>query len=319
MHFMSVVLNQVETAPPSFLYQFIRVTEQKFESISALHFSTVLLLLTRTAKPDSNFVALVNRAFLIAGNKTTALARLHQVLIACSVVPKLIQGKYMGQHAELMHPFLSSALPSLYAAGLRMFEEGARVYPPERCVVGLRVAIEIIADRFVRMASFPVIPDLQFRAIMSVLLKPKVPIIHGQIFKLMPVKFVLPESHPGYLSSIRVWPTVVRMITKVIDTYKRVMQFSDSLLVTVPGFEIGVRALNEKWPRLSIKERTGRLLPLFHEWLAAAIQYCDYRILGMIRQWYDLSMNFEPGIVDSVSRGLIRGIKSFWVVYLNIL
>jgi hypothetical protein len=75
--------------------QFIRVTDQKFESITALHRSPVFFLSARTAKPRSNLLALVNRAFLLAGDKTATEARLHEVRIGFPVVPRLIHGKYM--------------------------------------------------------------------------------------------------------------------------------------------------------------------------------------------------------------------------------
>jgi hypothetical protein len=318
VHFLSVVLEHVDVVPSSLMLQFGQVVQGQFESIFGLSLSLALLQIVRKVTPDAQFVALVKRAFDISGNKTTANGRLHQTLIACARVPDLISKQFMIQLADIIQPYLTSVLPSLYAAGLRIFEEAARLYPPERCVVGLRTAIDIVADRFVRMSAVPIVPDLQYKAVMSILLKPKVPSMQAQQFKLMPQRFSLPENSPGYATAVWIWPTVIRLIPKDIDSFKRVLQSVDVLFASALGFDAAIATFKEKWPRVPVRERGGFIVAIVKIWIKFVSESPDYTTIRKMAQLYDLVMEHEPKVLDLVTTTFIKTVKPFWVVFANI-
>jgi hypothetical protein len=319
LHFLAAVLDAVETVPQAFSAQFVRYAGEKLEMLFGPSLSQVLLILLRKLPPDAAFVALVRRAMPLCGAKTSCLGRMHQILTATAPLANLLNRPYMGQLGETIHPYLTSVMPSLYAAGLRMFEQAALSYPPERCIVGLKLAVDVIADRFVRMTAVPVVPELQFRALMSLLLKDKVAVLHTQLLKLMPRGFTLQNFMPGYAWAVRFWPQVMKIAAADADSFRRFVTIVDSLLGCPASFDVGLKCLKEKLARTTRAQIDAVFMESFRPWMATAGQTPDYQTIRRIRQWFDFVNEVAPSMVHLLTLEFVKGIAPFSFVYINIL
>jgi hypothetical protein len=274
--------------------------------------SQVCLVLAKLATPTEEFRDLINNALVLCGSRTVPVARLHQCLFAIAPHGHFIARDYLLTINDLVQPLMSSVVPSRYSSGLRLVEQAAISVPPERCLVGLRIPIDIFADRFVRMSSFPPVVEYQNRVIAALLAKSGVQLLHSQLFKLTPQLCISSDAAPWYSSAIKFWPTLLRSIPPRNDQYSRVTKYCESLLLSPYAFEIGIDCLRE----IVQKVKSGRdklVRPRLTEWLQR--QKWNYETTRRIGAWFEFVLEFAPSLLRFWATELVKNVTPFHVLY----
>jgi hypothetical protein len=312
LQLLYMAMTQVTAILPEFLTAFVATSNAHFDHLFGPLLSQICLVLARVATPTEEFRDMVNNAFLLCGSRTVPVARLHQCLFPIAPHGNLVSRDYLLKIHDLIQPLMSSVVPSRYSSGLRLVEQAAISVPPERCLVGLRTPIDIFADRFVRMSSFPPVIDCQNRVIAAVLAKSGVQLLHLQLFKLTPQLCISSDAAPWYSSAIKLWPTLLRAIPPRNDQYTRMTKYCESLLLSPCSFQIGIDCLREIVQKVK-SERDKLVRPRLAEWLQQ--QKWNYGTTRRIDAWFGFVLEFTPSLLRFWATELVRKVAPFHVLY----
>jgi hypothetical protein len=297
--FLGTVLGVMDSLTSSLIEPFFKKVDESFEVMFLPLLPRLFAVVANAISTTPAFWAMVQGTMPSSGNKTVPAGRLHQALFA-------------GRHpmnpahvSDTIIPFLQSVMPSLYMTGLRLVEQAAVSLSSDRLVVGLRAPLEVLADRFIRMAAVPNIADLQRHVIVSILTKVTSNAVQTNLFKLMPQKFALSPESPGYADGFQFWPLVIRAITPDADWFRRILRFCDQLLLSPLGFEVGLRCLKEKLSKAEKGRREAVFMESLRPWAAALKTGQDYGTSRRITGWFLFVIDFDLRMVHVLATELL--------------
>jgi hypothetical protein len=256
-----------------------------FENLLPSLLTRLLSVIAQTAAPSPAIAQFALQLLPLCGAKTVAAGWLHRVLLYFSATPGLISVDYLIQISDILQSFMSSVMPSLYLTGLRLFTQAASSAPGERLIVGLRVPIDIIADRFLDMCIHPAVPVAQADAITALLSRTTLSNLHQQLFRHMPARFAVPPDSVGYRASIIFWPQVLPMLGKD-SAAKKIWQFCDGFAVCPSALDIGLKCMRLKLANAAARQRQAVLMEAVRAWIANNKSDAGHpRIKGALKGW----------------------------------
>jgi hypothetical protein len=155
------------------------------------------------------------------------------------------------------------------------------------------------------MATVPNITDLQRRVIVAILARVNNNVLHAHLFKLMPQKFALSVTSPGYMDGSQFWPLVLKASTPDADWFRRILRFCDQLLLSRWGFEIGLKCLKEKLSKAEKGRREGVFMESLRPWTAVLKNGQDYGTSRRITAWFLFVIDFDLRMVHVLATELL--------------
>jgi hypothetical protein len=302
LNLFSYVLHSVKAVAPSLLAEFLGIVEPKIEKLSVQIMSFILLTFAQKVVPTPEFVDFVKKLISLAGRKTTCVARLQQVIVGVSPV-SVLKRQVSVATSDTVSPFLRSHRPSIYFAGLRLFEQAALSLPPERAN-GLKMGIEALANRFVKMAFVPCAADFQYRALMSLLIKTGVPRLHEQLARLTPDAFWSRYIFAG----IGFWPAMIRVLPLDSDELKRVYKVVHDLLSEFWSVSVGLRCVKEAIKKAHQKE------VLFMDFFKIWMKKLDFAMASKVGEWVVIAEEISLVFGNIVISEVIGNVRPFLFV-----
>jgi hypothetical protein len=316
MTFLAVALAAAGAADEALVDRVVQYLTEHFAKLFPPVLARLFVVLSKVTDPNTGFAAFVTKVLPFCGAKTVAVGCLHQALLA--MPGALASAEYLITISDTVQPFLTSVVPSLYICGLRMVEEAALAFPIERLVVGLRVPLDVISDRFVHMAAYPNVAEIQCRVITAVLGRAGLPTLHLYLLKLMPQRFQIQPGSVGYIPGLQFWPIVVRMVTTDEFT-KKIWPFTDQLILSAWAFDVGLACLRERMLRTPAKQQSNFILPFLRAWIGKNKVGRLYKRILKMCAWFDFSLEFDRTVFRAVSAELVKGVTNFFMVYVAIM
>jgi hypothetical protein len=313
--FLTAILSRMEGLAGTFLEKVIVKVKEEFQEMAPSLLSRLFVAISAAVTPlTEGFVALIHTCLSFCGAKTTAAGRCHRALLSCGTAA----GKQYWQGlSETIVPYLKTVMPSLYLAGLRMFEQAAISGPWEKLVIGLRQSMDVVMDRYIRMSNLPECLRCQVRAVVALLRRNDVGPLHLALYKSLPAKFIIPGWCPAYFDGLPVWPVVSKMIGVEAECYKRLCEFNNALLQSQLGFETGLDCFRE---RLMRTKRTREMLyrEALKNWLGKfRVLNMNYQTLQRVVMWIDLAMAIDQNWLGFAVPELIK-MRPFGSVFVAI-
>jgi hypothetical protein len=294
---LGTVLGAADSFTSGLLEPFFRVVAESMELMFLPILGRIFAAIANLTEVNPSFCSFVQKLLPLCGNKTIPAGHLHQALIASPIsnLPPI---------AEIVGPYLTSVMPSLYLTGLRLFVQAITSLPPEKLVVGLRVPLEVIADRFIRMSSYPSIADMHSRTVTTLLEKANIGLLQGHLFKMMPQRVALPSESGGFVEGCRFWPLALRTVTSSSD-FGRFLGFCGNLLQSPGTFDIGLRCLKVRLLKAKGR-RESVLIDSVRGWLTDLTLRQDYHTLDRIVGWFDFINVFDSKLLPVLSTELLK-------------
>jgi hypothetical protein len=315
---MMVTLSIVKNLPSGFLLVFAAAAREKMALLYPPAMAVTFLTLLRIDRPTSELVALMRASFGLCIPASGTSARLHQSIFSVSQTGNWISPSYLAQLPQILFPFLYTDIPSLYLSGLLLFEEAVISLPAALCSVGLKVPLNEISSRFIRMSGYPFVAEYTSRVIIALLSKGNVAPLHFQLFKSMPNSFLLGDYKAGYGDSLRFWPPLVRMITVKSLHYRQVMRTCEQLVrQSHAAFEMGLKSLKERLQRDGKANRDVVLTDIIRLWINVENQSRDYKTVDRIDAWFDFVIDVDPSLLHVVTLEFVRRIRPFSAVFVS--
>jgi hypothetical protein len=292
--------------PPDFIASFLTQINENFELLLPSLLTRLLSIVAQNAPPSAQFAQIANSILPFCGAKTVAAGWVHRVLLAFSATPGLISVEYLTQISDLLQSFLSSVMPSLYLTGLRLFAQAAISAPLERIVVGLRVPIDILADRFIYMSAQPSIAEAESRAVAALLSRQGVPTLHTQLFRHMPLRFAIPPGSVGYRDAGQFWPLVLPLLGKDAVS-RKIAAYCDGIASCPFLGQIAARLIKEKLSKSPEKQRQQIITDSFKNWSDNVAKQRGRIKAEEAKWWIDLSTQF--GLAETVKSEIQKSVR----------
>jgi hypothetical protein len=313
--FLAVALAAAGTAEEALVDRIVQHLTEHFAMLFPPVLARLFVVISKVAPPTAPFAAFAVTVLPFCGAKTVAVGCLHQALLTA---PGFVSPDYLIALSETVQPFLTSVMPSLYLCGLRMAEEAALAVPVERLIVGLRVPLDVISDRFVHMAAYPNVADAQCRVISAVLGRSGTPTLHMHLVKYMPQRFQIQPGTVGYVAGLQFWPLVVGLV-KTDEFTKKIWPFTDQLILSAWAFDVGLACLRERMLRIPARQQSAFILPFLRAWIGKNKVGRLYKRILKMCTWFDFSMEFDRTVFRVVSVELVKGVTNFFMVYVAIM